>query len=290
MPASATASPSAPGSATHIARKRALARDDMVAIARHGAAESLAAGITTTADYSFSGAAATPPPSWGCGRSSTSRSSGPTRRSRARFEELRARFAETELVRRHLTARAVHLLARRLPLLPLARHPGRTHLAESAARTSGSSTGPGRSRRPPTCSSRPRASAPSRRSRRCSGPTCSAPTASRRRRRDRAARGAATSRSRTARARTRCSAAASRRSPACARPASASASARTRRRRRPRSTPGTSCGRRCRRRARERRPDALSADGALRLATLDAARASASTTSSAASRPGSAPT
>jgi 5-methylthioadenosine/S-adenosylhomocysteine deaminase len=45
--------------ATHIARKRALDHDAMVAIARRGAADSLAAGITTTADYSYSGAAAT---------------------------------------------------------------------------------------------------------------------------------------------------------------------------------------------------------------------------------------
>ena len=44
--------------ATHIARKRVLTRADMAAIARHGAAESLRAGITTTADYSFSGVAA----------------------------------------------------------------------------------------------------------------------------------------------------------------------------------------------------------------------------------------
>ena len=45
--------------ATHIARKRALDHDAMLAIARRGAADSLAAGITTTADYSFSGAAVT---------------------------------------------------------------------------------------------------------------------------------------------------------------------------------------------------------------------------------------
>jgi cytosine/adenosine deaminase-related metal-dependent hydrolase len=44
--------------ATHIARKDALDYDDMVAVARRGAADSLASGITTTADYSFSGAAA----------------------------------------------------------------------------------------------------------------------------------------------------------------------------------------------------------------------------------------
>jgi 5-methylthioadenosine/S-adenosylhomocysteine deaminase len=44
--------------ATHIARKGLLEAGDVLAIARRGAAESLAAGITTTADYSFSGAAA----------------------------------------------------------------------------------------------------------------------------------------------------------------------------------------------------------------------------------------
>jgi 5-methylthioadenosine/S-adenosylhomocysteine deaminase len=44
---------------THVDRKRTLERDDMLAIARRGAADSLAGGITTTTDYSFSGAAAT---------------------------------------------------------------------------------------------------------------------------------------------------------------------------------------------------------------------------------------
>ncbi len=44
--------------ATHMDRKRLLDREHMRAIALRGAADSLAAGITTTADYSFSGAAA----------------------------------------------------------------------------------------------------------------------------------------------------------------------------------------------------------------------------------------
>jgi 5-methylthioadenosine/S-adenosylhomocysteine deaminase len=44
---------------THIARKRLLTDADVLAIARRGVADSLAAGITTTADYSFSGASAT---------------------------------------------------------------------------------------------------------------------------------------------------------------------------------------------------------------------------------------
>ena len=43
---------------THIVRKRALAYEEMLAIAARGTADSLAAGITTTADYSFSGASA----------------------------------------------------------------------------------------------------------------------------------------------------------------------------------------------------------------------------------------
>ena len=43
---------------THVVRKRALEFADMVAIATRGAADSLTAGITMTADYSFSGAAA----------------------------------------------------------------------------------------------------------------------------------------------------------------------------------------------------------------------------------------
>ena len=48
-----------PWIATHVERKNRLERDDMVAIGRLGVLESLRAGITTTADYSFSGAAAT---------------------------------------------------------------------------------------------------------------------------------------------------------------------------------------------------------------------------------------
>ncbi|HEX4680988.1 MAG TPA: amidohydrolase family protein [Gaiellaceae bacterium] len=48
-----------PWIATHVERKNRLERDDMVAIARLGVLDSLRAGIATTADYSFSGAAAT---------------------------------------------------------------------------------------------------------------------------------------------------------------------------------------------------------------------------------------
>jgi 5-methylthioadenosine/S-adenosylhomocysteine deaminase len=43
---------------THVERKRRLEPEDMIAIARCGVADSFRTGITTTADYSFSGAAA----------------------------------------------------------------------------------------------------------------------------------------------------------------------------------------------------------------------------------------
>jgi cytosine/adenosine deaminase-related metal-dependent hydrolase len=43
---------------THMLRKRALGSGEMLAIARRGAWDALASGITTTADYSFSGDAA----------------------------------------------------------------------------------------------------------------------------------------------------------------------------------------------------------------------------------------
>ncbi len=43
---------------THVERKRRLSGEDMVAVARCGVADSFRTGITTTADYSFSGAGA----------------------------------------------------------------------------------------------------------------------------------------------------------------------------------------------------------------------------------------
>ena len=50
--------PFGPWIATHMARKRTLDGDGMLALARQGVADSLASGVTTAADYSFSGAAA----------------------------------------------------------------------------------------------------------------------------------------------------------------------------------------------------------------------------------------
>jgi 5-methylthioadenosine/S-adenosylhomocysteine deaminase len=51
--------PFGPWIRTHVERKSRLRPEDMLAIARCGVVESLASGITTTAAYSFSGAAAT---------------------------------------------------------------------------------------------------------------------------------------------------------------------------------------------------------------------------------------
>jgi cytosine/adenosine deaminase-related metal-dependent hydrolase len=53
------AQPFGPWIRTHVERKERLAREEMLAIARLGVVDSLRSGITTTADYSFSGAAAT---------------------------------------------------------------------------------------------------------------------------------------------------------------------------------------------------------------------------------------
>jgi 5-methylthioadenosine/S-adenosylhomocysteine deaminase len=52
-------SPFGPWIRTHVERKARLRPEDMLAIARLGVVDSLRSGITTTADYSFSGAAAT---------------------------------------------------------------------------------------------------------------------------------------------------------------------------------------------------------------------------------------
>jgi 5-methylthioadenosine/S-adenosylhomocysteine deaminase len=50
--------PFGPWLATHVARKNRIGFDEMLAIARRGAADCLASGVTAVADYSFAGAAA----------------------------------------------------------------------------------------------------------------------------------------------------------------------------------------------------------------------------------------
>ena len=136
MPASATASHSAPWIATHVERKGRLDCDAMLAVARRGVRDSLAAGITTTADYSFSGAAATAAPSSGCARSSTSRSSRrPAEAVRAQFEELSAPLVdESELVAARRSHRTRRTRARSTSTAGASSLgiPVGTHLAESA--------------------------------------------------------------------------------------------------------------------------------------------------------------
>jgi 5-methylthioadenosine/S-adenosylhomocysteine deaminase len=85
--------------ATHIARKRRLDRDGMLAIARLGAAESLAAGITTTADYSFSGTAAAAADELGLRAIVYLEVFGDSDIAEEGFTALRAGVEETELVR-----------------------------------------------------------------------------------------------------------------------------------------------------------------------------------------------
>ena len=269
----------------------------MVAIARLGVADSLAAGITTTADYSFSGAAAAAAAELGLRAIVYLEVFGADPAAAERRFDGAPRAGRGDRARpdRHLAPRAVHLLARGLPLLPLARDPGRhpprrERRRERVAR----STAPARS--PPAAEvlvaadrqaggrdarGAARPGAPLRPLRRAS--TTSEIGAPRGRRRPGRPLPAL---ERAARLRDR----PARRAPR--RRASASASAPTRPPRRPRSTPGTSCGPRVAgARARERRPDALMRRGcpAPRYARMRRRR-SGSTETSGASRLANAPT
>ena len=85
-------------------------------------------GITTTADYSFSGAAATAAAELGLRAIVYLEVFGDRpgrRRGAVRASCARARRGDRARADRHLAARAVHLLARGLPLVPLARDPRR---------------------------------------------------------------------------------------------------------------------------------------------------------------------
>jgi 5-methylthioadenosine/S-adenosylhomocysteine deaminase len=118
--------------ATHIARKRRLDRDDMVAIARLGAADSLAAGITTTADYSFSGAAATAADELGLRAIVYLEVFEGPAEAEARFTELKANVRETELVRIGISPHAPYTCSLETYRYCLSLGiPVGTHLAES---------------------------------------------------------------------------------------------------------------------------------------------------------------
>jgi len=119
---------------THIARKRALSYDEMVAIARRGAADSLASGITTTADYSFSGAAAAAADELGLRAIVYLEvfGSDPAEAER-RFVELRSRIEQTDLVRIGISPHAPYTCSVDVYRWCLSLGiPVGTHLAESA--------------------------------------------------------------------------------------------------------------------------------------------------------------
>ena len=118
---------------THIARKRKLGRDEMVAIARRGVADSLAAGITTTADYSFSGAAADAANELGLRAIVYLEVFGSDPGAAAeRFEGLRARVPESSLVRIGISPHAPYTCSLEVYRYCLSLGiPVGTHLAES---------------------------------------------------------------------------------------------------------------------------------------------------------------
>ena len=120
--------------ATHILRKRALDHEAMLGIARRGAADSLAAGITTTADYSYSGVAATAAAELGLRAVVYLEvfAADPAVAER-QFEDTRGRVAETELVRLGVSPHAPYTCSVEVYQWALSLGiPVGTHLAESA--------------------------------------------------------------------------------------------------------------------------------------------------------------
>ncbi len=121
--------------ATHISRKRSLAYEDMVAIARRGAADALAAGITTTADYSFSGASATAAAELGLRAIVYLEVFGSDPAAAERqFAESRDRVSESPLVQLGVSPHAPYTCSVEVYRWALSLGiPVGTHLAESAA-------------------------------------------------------------------------------------------------------------------------------------------------------------
>jgi 5-methylthioadenosine/S-adenosylhomocysteine deaminase len=120
---------------THITRKRKLVYDDMLAIARRGAADSLGSGITTTADYSFSGASAVAAAELGLRAIVYLEvfASEPTV-AQGQFEATRARVTETDLVRIGISPHAPYTCSVEVYAWCLSLGiPVGTHLAENAS-------------------------------------------------------------------------------------------------------------------------------------------------------------
>jgi 5-methylthioadenosine/S-adenosylhomocysteine deaminase len=120
--------------ATHISRKDRLSPDDMIAIARAGVGASLGAGITTTADYSFSGAAAIAAAELGLRAIVYLEVFGSDPAAAERhFDELRRRLPESPLVRIGISPHAPYTCSLDLYKWCLRLGvPVGTHLAESA--------------------------------------------------------------------------------------------------------------------------------------------------------------
>jgi len=119
---------------THVERKNRLDRDAMVAIARAGVLESLRSGITTTADYSFAGAAATAAAELGLRAVVYLEvfADDPADAKR-QFEQTRAGIEETELVRIGISPHAPYTCSIETYSWCLSLGiPVGTHLAESA--------------------------------------------------------------------------------------------------------------------------------------------------------------
>jgi cytosine/adenosine deaminase-related metal-dependent hydrolase len=121
--------------ATHVERKRRLSAAEVLAVARRGAADSLRAGITTTADYSFSGAAATAANELGLRAIVYLEVFGANlREAEARFARLESALPRTELVRVGISPHAPYTCSLELYEWCLSLGlPVGTHLAESAA-------------------------------------------------------------------------------------------------------------------------------------------------------------
>ncbi len=130
---------------THMQRKAALDADGMLAVARRGAWDSLASGITTTADYSYSGAAATAAAEAGLRAivylEVFAREPADAERQ---YGEKRARVTESELVRIGISPHAPYTCSVDVYAWCLSLGvPVGTHLAESASENSWLAEGTG---------------------------------------------------------------------------------------------------------------------------------------------------
>jgi cytosine/adenosine deaminase-related metal-dependent hydrolase len=120
---------------THIQRKDMLEYEHMLAIARSGALESLRSGIATTADYSYSGAAAVAAEDVGLRAIVYLEVFGSDiGRASERYEQSRARAVETDRVRVGISPHAPYSTSLEVYEWCLSLGvPVGTHLAESAA-------------------------------------------------------------------------------------------------------------------------------------------------------------